>query len=528
MEHQRGLERTDGRGRPAPSTASTVRSSMSRRGIRGRPTWAGARSTFATRCWARSRRWAAKATCRCIPLLAGSPAVDAAVGDAGRDQQRDAWIDDIDTGPARPLDAVRSARRRRRRRHGGARPRRHRAQRPLADGAARRARAGSLARTPSSRSRADRTAAPARPTPPRAPTNEFVTYALPDRGAGPLRPERRRAQGRRRREVPGRDRGRSRRPVDRRSGPSRTATRRRRRSSRSGRSRRSSRRPARSWCGFSVTGKNPASAGFTAVSRLHRGEEDARARVRSRTSPPAEITPARSCPGAASAAGAATRAASSATAAGADRGSPPVVDALSGVTAVAAGVAHTCALSTDGSVRCWGSRRQRPARRRDDHDAHEPPADPVLSGVKAIAAGRAHTCALTTSGGVRCWGANDSGQLGDGSTTNRMRPPTTDVLSGVKAVAAGGAHTCALMTDGGVRCWGANSSGQLGDGSTADQRDAARVGRRGRHRRRERGRQSHLRAHQRGRRPLLGTQHRRRARHRQLRSGLRRRPARTC
>jgi len=151
-----------------------------------------------------------------------------------------------------------------------------------------------------------------------------------------------------------------------------------------------------------------------------------------------------------------------------DRASPPVVDALSGVMAVAAGVSHTCALSTDGSVRCWGRGDSgqlgdgRPTTRMV-------PSDPVLSGVKAIAAGRAHTCALTTSGGVRCWGANESGQLGDGSTTNRMRPPDADVLSGVKAVSAGGAHTCALMMTGGVRCWGANSSGQLGVGSTTDQ-----------------------------------------------------------
>jgi alpha-tubulin suppressor-like RCC1 family protein len=59
------------------------------------------------------------------------------------------------------------------------------------------------------------------------------------------------------------------------------------------------------------------------------------------------------------------------------------------------------------------------------------------SGVTAVAAGGHHTCAIK-SGALYCWGYNDYGQLGDGTTTHRNTPvAVTDMGSGVTAVAAG-------------------------------------------------------------------------------------------
>jgi cysteine-rich repeat protein len=162
----------------------------------------------------------------------------------------------------------------------------------------------------------------------------------------------------------------------------------------------------------------------------------------------------------------------------------PAVDLAEPATAIAAGSAHTCALLTGGSVKCWGSNWIGQLGLGDTISRGDGagemgttlPAIDLGGPAVAIAAGLFHTCALLTGGSVKCWGSNWIGQLGLGDTHRRGEAsgemgsnlPGVDLGSGKSAlgVVAGWYQTCALLSDSDVKCWGDNQLGQLGLGNT--------------------------------------------------------------
>jgi len=151
------------------------------------------------------------------------------------------------------------------------------------------------------------------------------------------------------------------------------------------------------------------------------------------------------------------------------RGRPHQVVGLdNGVTAISGGHWHSCAVA-DGGATCWGYNAYGQLGDGSETSASVPvPVAGLGEGISTVAGGGLHTCAATGAGAAKCWGHNgDGGPLGNGTLVSSTVP--VDVLgldSGVAALTAGGSFSCALMAAGTVKCWGWNQTGQIGDGTT--------------------------------------------------------------
>ncbi|HWO87918.1 MAG TPA: hypothetical protein VNL98_02080 [Gemmatimonadales bacterium] len=118
---------------------------------------------------------------------------------------------------------------------------------------------------------------------------------------------------------------------------------------------------------------------------------------------------------------------------GASGGPVPVpVDGDRLYRTVVAGRDHNCAIDYSDRTWCWGSNlygESGPVAAATCPGSEGPvtcaPAPVALSGSPTfvqLSAGASHTCALTSDGAIYCWGRGTEGQLGDGNRTSTATP----------------------------------------------------------------------------------------------------------
>jgi alpha-tubulin suppressor-like RCC1 family protein len=136
---------------------------------------------------------------------------------------------------------------------------------------------------------------------------------------------------------------------------------------------------------------------------------------------------------------------------------------------------HTCAITGEGGLLCWGSNGS--GRLGDGTTDSRPTAAPVagLVDVTAVATGHFHTCAIARDAdnpgvgpGVFCWGDNGFGQAVPSGANPLLEPVRVPGMDGAVAIATGEEHTCAALESGAARCWGRNNIGQLGGGTITE------------------------------------------------------------
>lgn len=197
------------------------------------------------------------------------------------------------------------------------------------------------------------------------------------------------------------------------------------------------------------------------------------------------------------------------------------INEISNVVKIASGAYHTLALLSDGTVYSWGSNNSYGQLGNGTTDIHESPMIvPELNDIKDIFAGAycsftvstdgtvkgfgshydgklgvgtvndskvliptevvgilnpakistsySHTLALFEDGTIKAWGDNDEGQLGIENLYSSKVPVSVDSISNVVDISAGKLHSVAVLSDGTVKTWGDNYSCQLGDGTRTD------------------------------------------------------------
>jgi alpha-tubulin suppressor-like RCC1 family protein len=143
---------------------------------------------------------------------------------------------------------------------------------------------------------------------------------------------------------------------------------------------------------------------------------------------------------------------------------------------------HSCALSTDGSMYCWGFGRSGQLGNGAASDSAVPVkvGGPLAGKVITDIGGTNNSSCAIAEGKIYCWGSNSTGQAGinssntstaitsptlvtAGNTTATL--PTSYVATALSTSGSRGSEMCAIA-NGKAYCWGQNGAGSIGIGGS--------------------------------------------------------------
>jgi alpha-tubulin suppressor-like RCC1 family protein len=154
-----------------------------------------------------------------------------------------------------------------------------------------------------------------------------------------------------------------------------------------------------------------------------------------------------------------------------------------GSSAMTVGQAHACGITNaDGQLYCWGWNRRNAVDDMNTDLGIAPPQSVEVDGTLGVFMAAdassddvAHTCGITTGGSLYCWGAGDGGRLGTGDAADKTLPALVE-QDMWEDVTTGGPMSCGRRAGGELWCWGSGVLGIRGDGTANDALEPARVG----------------------------------------------------
>jgi alpha-tubulin suppressor-like RCC1 family protein len=144
---------------------------------------------------------------------------------------------------------------------------------------------------------------------------------------------------------------------------------------------------------------------------------------------------------------------------------PVPVDSSPRWTRVSTGTRHACAVDADGAAHCWGTND---VGQTGSYNARRPIVNAPIrvaianARITSVHSGGIHTCAITDQRKLYCWGA-DAWTFADPRHYADELVPRQPIPGALfSAVSTGQLHVCALETSGRARCWGDTILGAFG------------------------------------------------------------------